>query len=55
MARSDLIVDLVRAGVSGNADAVRATAEKVAAEERAKRHSGVAARIDRALNTVLSH
>ena len=51
MARSDLIVDLVRAGVSGNPDAVRATAEKVAAEERAKRHSGVADRIDRALNT----
>jgi len=51
VARSDLIVDLVRAGVFGNADAVRATAEKVAAEERAKRHSGVAARIDRALNT----
>ena len=49
MARSDLIIDLVRAGVSGNPDAVRATAEKVAAEERAKRHSGVADRIDRAL------
>lgn len=51
MARSDLIVDLVRAGAKGDQDAVRATAEKIAAEERAKRHSVVADRIVKALNS----
>lgn len=51
MARSDLIVDLVKAGVSGNAKNVRETAEAIAAEERAKKHTGVADRIVRALDT----
>ena len=51
MARSDLIVDLVKAGVSGNAEAARATAEVIAADERAKKHSGVAERISRVLST----
>ena len=32
--RSELIVELVKAGVSGNQDAVRVTAEAIAAEER---------------------
>jgi hypothetical protein len=51
VARSDLIIDLVRAGVSGNADSVRVTAEAIAADERAKKHSGVADRISKALTT----
>ena len=49
MARSDLIVSLVKAGIKGDPAEVRATAEAIAADERAKRHSGVADRIARAL------
>lgn len=49
MARSDLIVDLVKAGVSGDPNSVRVTAEAIAAEERAKKHTGVADRISKAL------
>lgn len=51
MARSDLIVELVRAGVKGDEDAVRTVAEKLAADERAKRHGVVAERITKALNS----
>ena len=49
MARSDLIIQLVKAGVQGNAEGVRSTAEAIAADERAKKHDGVADRIVRAL------
>lgn len=49
MARSDLIIDLVKAGVSGDQDSVRVTAEAIAADERAKKHTGVADRISKAL------
>ena len=52
MARSDLIVSLVKAGIKGDPAEVRATAEAIAADERAKRHSGVADRIARALDTI---
>ena len=51
MARSDLIVKLVKAGMEGDAADVRVAAETIAAEERAKKHSGVADRIERALAT----
>lgn len=51
MARSDLIIDLVRAGASGDAAALRTSAEALAADERAKRHTGLADRITRALET----
>lgn len=51
MARSDLIVNLVKAGVKGDAADVRVTAEAIAADERAKKHTGVADRITRALDT----
>lgn len=51
MARSDLIVDLVKAGVKGDSANVRTTAEAIAADERAKKHTGVADRIVRALET----
>lgn len=49
MARSDLIIDLVKAGVAGDADSVRVTAEAIAADERSKKHTGVADRIAKAL------
>ena len=55
MARSDLIIDLVKAGVSGNIDSVRITAEAIAADERAKKHGGVADRIFKALTTAPKH
>lgn len=51
MARSDLIVNLVKASVTGDEADVRATAEAIAADERAKKHTGVADRIARALDT----
>ncbi len=52
MARSDLLVNLVKAGVRGDMADVRSTAEAIAADERAKKHTGVAERIVHALETV---
>lgn len=49
MARSDLIIDLVKAGISGDQGSVRVTAEAIAADERQKKHTGVADRIAKAL------
>ena len=49
MARSDLIINLVKASVNGDTVEARATAEAIAADERAKKHTGVAERITRAL------
>lgn len=51
MARSDLIINLVKAGVKGDEEDVRATAEAIAADERSKKHTGVADRIFRVLET----
>lgn len=51
MARSDLIIDLVKASVAGDQVSARITAEAIAADERAKKHSGVADRIARVLTT----
>ena len=51
MARSDLIIDLVKAGVSGDHESVRVTAEAIAADERSKKHEGVANRISKVLST----
>lgn len=51
MARSDLLINLVRAGVSGDAPTVRRTAEAIVAEERAKQHNVVADRLERILGT----
>lgn len=50
MARSDLIIKLVKAGISGDEAEARSTAEAIAADERSKRHSGVADRISRVLD-----
>lgn len=52
MARSDLLVSLVRAGAAGDRDALRTTAEALVADERAKKHYIVADRIQRALSAV---
>jgi AAA+ superfamily predicted ATPase len=51
VARSDLIIDLVKAGVSGDQESVRVTAEAIAADERSKKHEGVANRISKVLST----
>ena len=45
MARSDLLLTLVKAGSSGDTKAVRAAAEAIIAEERAKRHNVLADRL----------
>jgi AAA+ superfamily predicted ATPase len=52
MARSDLLISLVRAGAAGDRDMLRTTAEALAADERAKKHHIVADRIQRALAAV---
>jgi AAA+ superfamily predicted ATPase len=52
MARSDLLVSLVRAGATGDREALRSTAEALVADERAKKHYIVADRIQRALSAV---
>jgi hypothetical protein len=52
MARSDLLVALVRAGMTGERDVVKSTAEALAADERAKSHHLLADRLVRALNAV---
>jgi len=52
MARSDLLVSLVRAAASGDQATVRSTAEALAADERAKNHHVVADRLQRALSSV---
>jgi AAA+ superfamily predicted ATPase len=52
MARSDLLVSLVRAGATGDREALRSTTEALVADERAKKHYIVADRIQRALSAV---
>ncbi len=51
MARSDLLVSLVRAGASGNRKEMVSTAEAIIAEERAKQHNVLAERLTRALKS----
>ena len=46
MARADLIVSLVRAGTQGDQNLFRSTVEAMAAEERAKRHTQLAERLE---------
>lgn len=52
MARSDLLVNLVRAGVVGDREALRSNAEALVADERAKKHFIVADRLQRALSSI---
>lgn len=49
VARSDLLVSLVRAGAAGDAPAFRRTVEAVIAEERSKRHGVLASQLAEAL------
>lgn len=52
MARSELLVSLVRAAASGDRETLRSTTEALAADERAKNHHLLADRLQRALSTV---
>jgi SpoVK/Ycf46/Vps4 family AAA+-type ATPase len=52
MARSDLLVSLIRAGATGDREMLRSTTEAMVAEERAKKHFIVADRLQRALSAV---
>ncbi|MFG1304683.1 ATP-binding protein [Xanthobacter autotrophicus] len=52
MARSDLLVSLVRAGAAGDRDMLKSTAEALVAEERAQNHHIVADRLEKALSAV---
>jgi SpoVK/Ycf46/Vps4 family AAA+-type ATPase len=52
MARSDLLVSLVRASTSGDRPAITSTVEAIVAEERARSHHILADRLQRALQSV---
>lgn len=52
MPRADLIVNLVRAGTQGDQRTFRSTVEAIAAEERAKRHTQLADRLEENLKHV---
>lgn len=52
MARSDLLVSLIKAGASGDRSSLTSTVEALVAEERAKSHNVLADRLHRALQSV---
>jgi len=52
MARSDILVSLVRASATGDRETVRSATEALVADERAKKHYIVADRLQRALSAV---
>ena len=52
MARSDLLVSLIRAGATGDREMLRSTTEALMADERAKNHHILADRLQRALSAV---
>lgn len=51
MARSDLLVSLIKAGTTGDRRVFHTTAEAIIAEERAKRHGVLADRLAQAIQT----
>lgn len=51
MARADLLLNLIRAGSQGDHIGLRRAVEAMVAEERAKRHVGLADRLEAALKT----
>ena len=51
MARSDLLIKLVKASVAGDQSAVRAAVETIIAEEKHKQHTVLADRLTRAMQT----
>ncbi|MCW0234734.1 MAG: ATP-binding protein [Ferrovibrio sp.] len=52
MARSDLLISLVKASAAGDRETLKSTVEAMVADERAKSHHGLADRLQKALNTV---
>lgn len=52
MARSDLLLSIVRAGAAGDKSALRTSVEAIVAEERSKNHHILADRLQRVLNAV---
>ena len=52
VARSDLLLSIVRAGATGDRAALRSSVEAAVAEERSKNHHTLADRLQRALNAV---
>jgi SpoVK/Ycf46/Vps4 family AAA+-type ATPase len=52
MARSDLLVSLIRAGATGDREMLKSTTEALMADERAKKHHVLADRLQRALSAV---
>jgi SpoVK/Ycf46/Vps4 family AAA+-type ATPase len=52
MAKSDLLISLVRAGAAGDQPMLRSTVEALMADERAKSHHALADRLERALQAV---
>jgi SpoVK/Ycf46/Vps4 family AAA+-type ATPase len=51
MARSDLLISLVKASISGDSKSAKTASEAIIAEERAKKHNVLADRLSRALQT----
>ncbi|MBC6445405.1 MAG: ATP-binding protein [Alphaproteobacteria bacterium GM202ARS2] len=51
MARSDLLISLVKASIDGNTSAVRSTVESIISEEKSKQHNILAERLTHALQT----
>jgi SpoVK/Ycf46/Vps4 family AAA+-type ATPase len=54
MARNDLLINLIEAGMKGDRARLRSTVEALAAEERAQRHTILADRLVKALGSALS-
>ncbi|MBA8839773.1 ATP-binding protein [Ochrobactrum sp. RH2CCR150] len=52
MARSDLLLSIVRAGAEGDQTTLRASVEALVADEKAKNHNVLADRLERVLNSV---
>lgn len=52
MARSDLLIALVRAGSAGDREMLRSTTEALVAEERAQNHHILADRLEKAMSSV---
>jgi SpoVK/Ycf46/Vps4 family AAA+-type ATPase len=53
MARSDLLINLVKAGASGDSKTLRRTVDAIVAEERAKQHNVLADRLQKAVESSL--
>ncbi|WHZ24753.1 MAG: Cell division-associated, ATP-dependent zinc metalloprotease FtsH [Nitrospira sp.] len=52
MARSDLIISLVRAGMKGDGPTLKRTVDAIVAEERSKQHNVLADRLEKMLQTL---